>query len=162
MQLSGPSCWVSPYPVGQLPCRPRGDTQLAKYGFEHFKINNILIIPNITIYSRLLVKIMPTTCANAWSKSNFIGGLPGQICFELPWSYFCTRQFGPNISFWVWKAGTIHTPAIIDSSLVRGEEVLLFVLVFMLVFAATAVHGRTRRSTVPGFRNQFEHCSTHS
>ena len=48
MRVAGLSWVDSSYPLGQLPGRPRQDTQLAKRGFEHFKINNILIIPIVT------------------------------------------------------------------------------------------------------------------
>ena len=75
--MFGLSFLVSWYPVGHLPGRRRAGTQLAKCGFEHFKINNMLIITNITKSdARPLVKILPPTiCANAWTKSDFYLGL---------------------------------------------------------------------------------------
>ena len=54
---------------------------MAKRGFEHFKINNILIIPivaqfTVQYYPCLLVKIMPPkACTNAKSKLSFSPGL---------------------------------------------------------------------------------------
>ena len=122
MQVAGPSCGVSSYPPGKLPGRPRQDTQLAKRGFEHFKINNI---PIITIVTKFITPV-------CWSRSClrrhvqmhiqnpiFTWGLLWQICWKLHCVSFCYRQFGPNSGFWEWKVGTIHTPPIVDSSLVH-------------------------------------------